>query len=201
MQNYGIIVHNCLHKIHINLKNNEKVDGKRIKSIVDTCWIRLYKKDGKDQSMKRKLERQLLDYYKEIKDYAKEVKSTEEAFSIAKRNMEISGRTDLVIENKNGEIELLDFKAREQKGIERTNVEFQLKMYEYALKDKYKFDKLCAYTFKDNEKTYFNSEEKDLEDIDEKLEIICDKISNHEFKPRKNEFCHACLFNFLCEGD
>ena len=39
MQNYGIIIHNCLQKIHIGLKNNEKIDGVRIKSIVNTCWI------------------------------------------------------------------------------------------------------------------------------------------------------------------
>lgn len=201
MQNYGLIVHNCLHKIHIDLKNKEKVDGARVKGIVDNCWIKLHKKEEKDDIMKRKLERQLLNYYKQMKDYAKEIKSTEEAFSIAKRNMEINGRTDLVIENKNGETELVDFKAREQKGIEKTNVAFQLKMYEYALKDKYKFDKLCAYTFKDNEKTYFKSDAKNMDEVDQKLEDICKKIDNHEFEPKENDFCGACLFKFLCEGD
>jgi len=74
-------------------------------------------------------------------------------------------------------------------------------MYEYALKNKYNFDKLCAYTFKDKGKTYFQSDKNDKEEIDMKLEDICEKIDNHEFEPQENEFCHVCLFKFLCDGD
>ena len=112
--------------------------------------------------------------------------------------MEINGRTDLILENKKGEIELIDFKAREQKGIEKTSVDFQLKMYEYALKDKYKFDKLCAYTFKDRKKTFFDSKSSDIEESDKKLEILCDKITKHEFNPKKSHFCKQCVFKFCC---
>ena len=112
--------------------------------------------------------------------------------------MEINGRTDLILENKNGEIELFDFKAREQEGIEKTSVGFQLKMYEYALKDKYKFDKLCAYTFKDKQKTFFDSKPEDIEELDEKLENLCDKITKKEFIPKESHFCTQCVFKFCC---
>ena len=71
-------------------------------------------------------------------------------------------------------------------------------MYEFALKDKYKFDKLCAYTFKDNGKTFFNSDEKDIEELDKDLENLCEKIRNHEFEPRENKFCVNCIFKFCC---
>ena len=198
MQNYGIIIHNCLQKIHIGLKNNEKIDGARIKRIVNTCWIQLHNDVKKDEKQRNIIERNLLDYAHEIKDYANRIISAEEPFSIVKKNMEINGRTDLILENKKGEVELIDFKAREQKGIEKTSVDFQLKMYEYALKDKYKFDKLCAYTFKDREKTFFDSNSQDIEELDEKLENLCDKITKHEFSPKKSHFCKQCIFKFCC---
>jgi len=198
MQNYGLIVHNCLQKIHSGMKNNESINGIRIKQIVAKCWTNLHANKKKDELLKRSLERQLLDYYHEMDEYANQIISAEEPFSIFKNNMEINGRTDLIVENKDGQIELFDFKAREQKGIEETSVEFQLKMYEFALKDKYKFDNLCAYTFKDNGKTFFKSDEKDIEELDKDLEILCEKIRNHEFEPRENKFCVNCIFKFCC---
>lgn len=198
MQNYGVILHNCLHKIHISLKNRDKINGAKIKHIVDKCWITLHRNQKKDDNQRKKLERDLLDYYYEMKNYIKDVKSTEEPFSIFKKNMEINGRTDLIIENNKGEIELFDFKAHDKKGIEETNVEFQLKMYQYALKDQYKFDNVCAYTFKDREKTYFEVNEDDLNELDENLEDICGKISDQQFKPQENDFCHLCIFKFCC---
>ena len=198
MQNYGLVLHNCLQKIHSDMKNKEGINGARIKDIVNKCWIQLHGNEKKDKIEKQRLERRLLDYYHEMNDYSNEIKSAEEPFSIVKKNFEINGRTDLIVENKNGKIELFDFKARDQKGIEETSVEFQLKMYEYALKDKYKFDNLCAYTFKDNGKTFFNSTEKDIEELDKNLELICEKIENHEFEPEENKFCSLCIFKFCC---
>lgn len=198
MQNYGTILHNCLHKIHLLMKEHEKIDGVLIKHIVDKCWVPLYKNEKKELNQKRILERDLYYYYKDMKDHIQNVKSTEEPFSIAKQNMEINGRTDLIIENVDGETELVDFKARARKGIEETNVEFQLKMYEYALKDQYNFDKICAYTFKDRKRTYFDSDSDDIDEMNEDLDDICEKISNQEFEPRRNEFCHLCVFKFCC---
>ncbi len=198
MQNYGIILHNCLNKLHSSMKMNEEIKGAKIKHIVERCWIQIHKNKKNDELEKRRLERSLLDYYYDTKEYIKEVISTEEPFSISKKNMEINGRTDLLIKNKEDEIELIDFKARDKKGIDLLEVEFQLKMYDYALKDKYHIDKLCAYTFKDKAKTYFETNEKDLEKLDSKLENICEKITNEEFDPKENEFCPQCIFNFCC---
>ena len=66
MQNYGIITHNCLQKINNGLKNNENIDGARIKTIVNTCWIQLHDNNEKDEKLKRIMERNLLDYTHEI---------------------------------------------------------------------------------------------------------------------------------------
>lgn len=198
MQNYGIILHNCLNKLHSAMKMKQEINGAKIKNIVERCWIQIRNNQKNDDLEKSRLERSLLDYYYEVKEDIKEVISTEEPFSISKKNMEINGRTDLLIKNRKDEIELIDFKARDKKGIDQLEVEFQLKMYNYALKDKYPIDRLCAYTFKDKEKTYFEKDEREYGELDNKLEDICEKITDEEFDPKKNEFCHLCIFNFCC---
>ena len=198
MQNYGIILHNCLNKLHSSMKMKEEINGAKIKKIVGKCWIPIRKNKKRDDLEKRRLERSLLDYYYDVKDDIKEVISTEEPFSISKEDMEINGRTDLLIKNKEDKLELIDFKARDKTGIDPLEVEFQLKMYDYALKDKYAIDKLCAYTFKDKSKTFFEINVKDFKELDTKLSDICKRISDEEFDPKENEFCSQCVFNFCC---
>ncbi len=196
MQNYGIILHNCLHKLHIAMKNNENIDDKKIERIVNRCWIKLHNAKKKDENVKKGLEKRLMKYYTHISDYVSEIVSTEEPFSIPMKDAVISGRTDLIIKSKDGNIELLDFKAREEAGTTETSVEFQLKLYELALQDKYKFDKICAYTFKDNKRVYF--ETGNTEHLESQLENICENINNEKFEPQENKFCSLCVFKFCC---
>lgn len=196
MQNYGIILHNCLHKLHIAMKNNENIDDKKIEHIVNRCWIKLHNTKKKDENVKNGLEKRLMKYYSHINDYISQIVSTEEPFSISTNDAVISGRTDLIIKNKEGNIELLDFKAREEAGVTETSVGFQLKLYELALQDKYKFDKIGAYTFKDNKRVYF--ETGNTEKLEAQLETICENINNEKFEPQENKFCSLCVFKFCC---
>lgn len=196
MQNYGEILHNCLHKLHLAMKKGEKINGARIKDIVNNCWIKLHNNKKKDDPQRNILERRLLDYYIQNKHYIKEIISTEEPFSINMKDAVVTGRSDLIIKNQNDEVELVDFKARAEAGIEDTSVDFQLKMYKYALKNKYKIDKLCAYTFKDNKRVYFD--QCDPEDLNKTLRDICENISCENFEPLENSFCSKCVFKFCC---
>jgi len=185
MQIYGKILHNCLEMLHNKMKKGEKAD---IREIVETCC--------KGDRLGEKLEKQLRSYYNRNKDYIRKVIAVEEPFSIPKDDTIIRGRTDLIIENKYGETELVDFKAREKPGIEYMGVEFQLRTYEYALSDKYKFDKLTAYTIKDNERTSFKPDPE--HQIKNKIEHIIDSIKKEKFEPKENYFCKFCIFQGLC---
>lgn len=196
MQNYGEILHNCLHKLHLAMKKGEKINGARIKDIVGNCWIKLHAVKKKDDQQRSILERRLLDYYIHNKRYIKEIISTEEPFSINMKDAVVTGRSDLIIKNQNDEVELVDFKARSEAGIEDTSVDLQLKMYEYALKSKYNIDRICAYTFKDNKRVYFDP--CDPEDLNKTLGDICENISSENFEPLKNSFCSKCVFKFCC---
>ncbi|MEN6554083.1 MAG: ATP-dependent DNA helicase [Methanobacterium sp.] len=198
MQNYGAVIHNCLHKLHLAIKKKEFINEEKIENIVERCWTRMHESEVNDQNLKKLVQVHLSNYYENMKDYIKEVVSTEEPFSINVGDMVIKGRTDLIIQNKDDELELIDFKAREQAGIEKTTIRLQLKMYEYALKEKYKLDKLCAYTFKDNEKTYFHNKKEEMNEFEGKLHDVCDNITKENFYPNKSKFCSLCIFKFCC---
>ena len=158
----------------------------------------MHESEAKDQYLKKSVQLSLSKYYENVRNHINEIISTEEHFSLNIKDMIIKGRTDLIIENDDGEIELIDFKAREQAGIEETTIVLQLKMYEYALKQKYNINKLSAYTFKDNQKTYFRTKKGEMNDLKEKLTSICDNISEENFYPKKNKFCSLCIFKFCC---
>lgn len=200
-QKYGEILHNCLNMLHTHIKEGQKVDEQVIIDIVGKCWTRIYESSEKDIKNRRKLEADLYSYYEELEDYLKEVVSTEEPFSLYSQDLLISGRTDLVMKNRSNELELVDFKSREETGLEETQVELQLKIYNYALKEEYQFDKLCAYHFSTCKRTYFESDEEDLKSTRELIENICTRINKEEFSRSKTALCESCFFNFLCDNN
>ena len=199
-QNYGIIVHNSLHRLHILMKKGKKIDFAVVKNIVDKSWIKIYNDKKKDDKCREKLQIDLYyKYYDYMKDYIKEVISTEEPFTLVFDEYIVTGRIDLIIKNKNDEIELIDFKYMEEIGITKTNVEMQLRIYEYAMKKKHKINKLCAYTFKDNKRIYFKTNREVLRDLDNELKDIVHSIRDEKFEAKKNAFCNKCIFKFTCK--
>lgn len=197
-QKYGEILHNCLNMLHILIKGDQNVTKDIIKDIVDKCWTKIYETDDKDAENKRMLEKNLYKYHEEMKDYMKDVISTEEPFSLYTEDIMISGRTDLIMKNKSDELELVDFKSREEVGVEETQVELQLEIYNYALKDEYKFDRLCAYHFSSCDRTYFDLDDEGLKNTAKLIEKICDQIGKEEFERSKTALCSSCFFKFLC---
>jgi len=197
MQRYGIILHRCLEELHLAMKNSEEINGALIRKIVERCWIPMGKDDG---VKKRRLERELLNYYHDSRDHIRDVVSVEEPFSIPDDDIIIEGRTDLIIRNSRGELELVDFKAREHGGIERMGLEYQLRTYEYALRDRYSFDRLSAYAIRDSMRISFDAD-RDFR-VRERIDRTVDRIRNELFEPRRNPFCSRCAFrNFCGVGD
>lgn len=152
---------------------------------------------GRDDEVKRRrLERELLNYYYDTRDHMGEVVSVEEPFSIPDVEIIIEGRTDLIIRTREGEMELVDFKAREHRGFERMDLEYQLRTYEYALRDRYSFDRLSAYAIRDSKKVSFDSDPEFR--VKDGITETVERIREECFEPRKNPFCSRCVFRRFC---
>ncbi|HOQ19412.1 MAG TPA: PD-(D/E)XK nuclease family protein, partial [Methanothermobacter thermautotrophicus] len=182
-----------LEELHLAMKNSEEINGALIRKIVERCWIPM----GRDDDVKkRRLERDLLNYYHDSRDHTDEVISVEEPFSIPDDDIIIEGRTDLIIRTRDGGLELVDFKAREHGGVERMALEYQLRTYEYALRERYRFDSLSAYAIKDSMRISFDSDPEFR--VKERIAETVARIRDECFEPRKNPFCSRCVFRTFC---
>lgn len=194
-QNLGSFVHNTLQRINEAIQKNKEILPVDMKKIVDSYWIGLPISREQNKNLKEKITKEFIMYYLTARENFKEILAIEESFSHIDDNMIIKGKVDLIVKDNDNNVCLIDFKAREQKGIEETNVEKQLQMYNYCLDSRYKIDKLIAYTFRDNKKTEFPINKTFIRSF---LEEISLKISKENFHKQKNGTCNDCIFDFYC---
>lgn len=200
-QIYGVIVHNSLKKLHILVKEGKKVEIQDIIAIVD-----LYCKD--DESKKKWRDELITDmwnYYEKMSEFIKEIVDVELPFSYIDADLVINGQADLIIKNKDDELEIIDYKSRYKEGLQRMNVDIQLRIYNMALQSKYggEIKKICAYTFKDNTQTRFTNSIEDLEKTKRLVSTISDSIENKQFRRNwQGTFCQTktgkCEFYHIC---
>jgi len=201
-QKYGIIVHSCLRKIHIEMKAGKQLSIRDIVKIVDTYC----KDDDSKNKWRNELITDLWRYYQNTSNIIGDVVDVELPFSCIVQDIVTTGTVDLVMKNKNGDYEIIDYKARRKEGIKKMNVDIQLRMYNIALNEKYDkpIEKISAYTFKDNEQTFFSNEEKDINETKQFLRNISESIEAKEYERNwGSQFCETsagkCDFYYLCK--
>lgn len=200
-QEYGIIVHNCLKKIHILMKEGKKVQLQDIIQVVDTYC----KNDESRQKWRDELITDMWNYYERAPTFIKEVLDVELPFSYISKELVINGQADLVIETPDNDVELIDYKSRYEDALRKMNVDTQLRMYFMALFQKYPngIKKISAYTFKDNKKTYFSCSDEDINCTKTLLTSISNDIEQKKFSRNwKGSICVTktgkCDFYGLC---
>ena len=195
MQNLGSFIHNVLQRIHEQMKKNKDISPEDMKKIVSTYWIDLPMGPKRNENVKNELIKEFVAYYLTAKENYAEIVAIEEPFSYIDDNMIVKGKIDLIVKDKDGNTDLIDFKTRKQKGIKKTNVDKQLQIYNYCLGKKYDINKLFAYTFTDNKKTEFPMDKDKTKSF---LRKISKNISTEDFHKQKNDFCKNCQFKFYC---
>ncbi len=202
-QAYGVILHNCLKKMHVLMKEGKTLSIVDIISIVD-----LYCKDNESRNnWRNELVMDLGAYYEKTKDFISNILDIEIPFSYINKDVVVNGQTDLVIRNKENEIEIIDFKSRVKTGLDKMNADVQLRLYNIALENRYqeKIKKLGAYTVKDNVLTRFTNNPEDLEKTKALVSSISDSINQGEFKRKwQGSACSTkmgrCEFYHICNN-
>jgi DNA helicase-2/ATP-dependent DNA helicase PcrA len=200
-QEYGIILHNSLKKIHVLIKEGKAINIEDIMSISD-----MYCKD--DESKKKWRDELIMDlynYYEKTQEFIGNILDVEIPFSYINKDVVVNGQADLIIKNKKGDIQIIDYKSRNIVGFEKINVDTQLRLYNIALQNKYdnQIKKIGAYTVKDNVLTWFNNDDKELENTKEIVANVSDSIDNKNFKRKwQGKTCSTqmgkCEFYYIC---
>lgn len=191
----GAIVHNVLQRIHLEMKRSNSLNSEEIESIVEEYWIPVKQKKKQDREFKKHLLEKFNKYYDRAKDLYDRIIAIEEPFVHIAETAVVEGRVDLIVRNVNGQVNLIDFKARESEGIELTNVDKQLMMYNFCLRDKYSMDRLIAYTVLDNKIKEFEPE---IEYVEDFLKSMSREMKDGIYEKRRGAYCDKCTFRFCC---
>ncbi|WBF06780.1 UvrD-helicase domain-containing protein [Methanothermobacter thermautotrophicus] len=187
-QLYGIAVHECLRRINRRLMRGEAVTDDYLQELASHALRDIEMSPDGFRAFISKLKR----YLEEIRGRASEIVSAEKPFSIMKDGFMITGQTDLIIRNREGGLELVDFKSMSGSGIHARDIELQLGVYRHALD--LDFDGFLAYTFEDSEWHLIEP----AADIEGLLEDVAERIRREEFPPRENNLCSLCIFRSIC---
>lgn len=202
-QEYGIILHNSLKKIHVLMKEGKTINIEDVISIAD-----LYCKDDESkEKWRNELIMDLYNYYEKTQDFIGNIVDVEIPFSYINKDVVVNGQADLVIKNKEGDIQIIDYKSRYKEGLEKMNADIQLRLYNIALQNRYgnQIKKIGAYTVKDNILTWFNNDDKELENTKELVAVVSDSIDNKNFKRKwQGKTCNTqtgkCEFYYICNN-
>jgi len=166
----------------------------------------MYCKD--DESKKKWRDELIMDlynYYEKTQEFIGNILDVEIPFSYINKDVVVNGQADLIIKNKKGDIQIIDYKSRNIVGFEKINVDTQLRLYNIALQNKYdnQIKKIGAYTVKDNVLTWFNNDDKELENTKEIVANVSDSIDNKNFKRKwQGKTCSTqmgkCEFYYIC---
>jgi len=111
-------------------------------------------------------------------------------------DFKISGKFDLVIRDRDGSCQIIDFKT----GKREESQPFQLKFYKVLAEKKFQkpVKKASFYFLKTGHKKEFNLEEK-TEQIEEEILAKINQINTTKtFTPKPSKLCRFCLFKSFC---
>ncbi|HNR44503.1 MAG TPA: ATP-dependent DNA helicase [Methanofastidiosum sp.] len=199
-QKVGLIYHNAIAKVNRKLKNTKIISDEDIDCYIDGSWIDI---GSQNDLFRHKIKKGLKKYVDYMSENMNEILAVEKPLSMSVESIRVKGRADLLYENINGEIILIDFKARKLEAILDTHVDYQLKFYSDALKnDGHEIHKCIAYPL---EEDYFNYDnvEIDIKDNKEIYGLLNDFAScmkEKNFRGTKNDkaFCKKCPYHPMC---
>lgn len=187
-QLFGLAVHDCLRRINIRMMKNMEITDDYIKRLTSECFRRV---EISQESLKT-IGKLLRRYAENIRSRAGRIVSAEKPFSILKDGVLIRGRTDLIIENDRGEMEIVDFKVTTVDSLDIEELKLQLGIYRHSLG--YKFAAHWIYTFLDSSWVLVDP----AENIDDILLKVTSGIRMEDFAPKESDLCRWCIFSSLC---
>lgn len=216
---FGSSIHDTLRDIYVSVKAGEKPTKKLVKDLLKENWI----EEGYDSKKHEKENYQrgeeiLLEYLKKEFDEKNLPVVVEKMFKVPlkrakgqkrKARLIIGGRIDRVDE-KDGKIEVVDYKTGESVPSQRTvDKDLQLSIYALAatmIKEP-PFDKkpneveLSLYYMDEQKKLTTKRTKEELEKAKEEVFKIRKQIEESDFRCSGHIFCDTCEYSLLCRAD
>jgi DNA helicase-2/ATP-dependent DNA helicase PcrA len=216
---FGSSIHNVLRDLYVSAKGGEKVTETWVKKLLKENWEdEGYESKGHEKESYKRGEAILLGYFKKEFDKKNLPLVVEKMFKVPLRKgkggtredfLMIGGRMDRVDE-KNGKIEIVDYKTGENVPSQRTvDNDLQLSLYALAATSikEAPFDKkpeevgLTLYYMDDQKKITTTRTSEDLKKAKEKIFKIRKEIEESDFRCSGHMFCDNCEYSLMCRAD
>lgn len=210
---FGTVVHQTIEDINKKIISKEanEITEDKIKEWLDINYQTASKANNSylgEKFLKAGLE-QVLNYYKRVKDNPDLVSQSELPITLVNGDYIISGKVDLVVNNK-GKYQLLDFKTEKKpnlvKDADKINrVKRQLEIYTYLFEKRYgiKVDGMRVYytsELNSNPFINFKKEDENIKKTIKEFDNVVKNIENKNFESRCSDLniCKNCDFRFYC---
>jgi DNA helicase-2/ATP-dependent DNA helicase PcrA len=205
---FGNTIHATLCQFYQEFKKNKEVDKSILLSLYEKNWIPVgYLSSTQEKKIKKEGEKILTDYLKKFHHKNLKIISLERPFKIKlKENIIITGKIDRVDIDKEGNIEIIDYKTGAMPDEKKLKNDLQLSIYALAvLSDptlKTKLDKIIlSYLYlQQSQKISFKKSLAEIEKTKESILDTVNQINQQKFLPKVGPWCDFCPFKIICEA-
>ena len=202
---HGTIIHGILENLGNISRDNGKIDEKIINQEIEKVFKEFNITDEEDENIKD-IRNNVKRYWDTFGTQFKVI-GTEIPFNLSHKHYQLNGFIDLVIEKPDGTLKIIDYKNTHKKHVldDKESYARQLYIYYNSIKEmpkykKYEITGLSILALKDNTEIEMEIDPKKIQQVNEDLETIAEKIINKEFPktPKNQENCNMCDYNKIC---
>ena len=192
---------------NVNKAVKEYISPDEVVKIYEECFIDdWYRDEAEKNSFYEKGKKILKEYYAEIENEIIKPKHLEKSFSIKIFDDTKGSQYSLFgvidrIDEKDGGLEIIDYKTgKGKKALQLDNKE-QLLIYQMACQEIFQkpIKSLTFLYVEENSKQTFIGAQKDLDTLKEKIISAIHEIEKGEFKPKPSVICKYCDFRDICD--
>ncbi|VVB73107.1 ATP-dependent DNA helicase Rep [uncultured archaeon] len=198
---YGANVHRALQEIHTRAIEGRIPRKEDVPEIVSQTWISNRRtKPKREEQYKSAAIGHLGKYVEEHESSLSAAIRSETGFSFSLQDQVMLGKIDLLKREKNGGIDIVDFKTSKASELKRDGIDLQLDLYALGAEESlgFKVDKTTVHFLGDGKLQSNAWSEERKEKAISRLASILNKIEKGDFPPN-HEYCSDCdEFREIC---
>jgi len=205
---FGDSIHKTLQRFYTEYVKDNSLGIDRALEIYRSVWVPLgYASSSHQERMKKEGEIILKQYFEKFHPPSSPILGLEKFFKIKINNeIYINGKIDRIDGNRNGTIEIIDYKTGKKPSERELKKSLQLSIYALAAIDKGLYNKtlnqviLTFYYFQSMDKITNKRTKEEIEEVKEKISETAKKINQGEFTPNPGKICDFCSYRIICEA-